>query len=459
MFNGARRETEHGPARNRNIPTILPPVFAEFVRCRLPDPAPRHVDTASAKLARVRLPLAIVSLCLLTIMLIAAWAHRFEAAPDVRASGVEHLTSTGTKPVGLRIGEDRIALTAGGRPRHATFTIPGAGVARHIHIHYQAETIGLERGDNPWDDGRLFIEWLSPDGKNRAFTSIHSARGDRKSPATAVVIHAPVDGAVPRLRLENLGKSGTYTITKLHITPARERAVWSIGRWALIAGFIAALAALVHNTKKPARWRGFAAASVWVFVAIHYVIPGPWDVARPFGVPLAFQEPATPDPEPVATAGSRAPSVPPTTSPSPTTPPAPRASDAPPQPEKKSAAPTPAPTPAGESDLGRLPDPDDFGLRIKRLMPVTRPLLHIALLFAPTLVFAWCVGIRRAFILGMLLSLSIEAAQILFGFGFGWDDVGDLIYNAVGIAAALWAHHKFARRVHSRLPVPLPEPA
>lgn len=370
---------------------------------------------------------AFVCFAILVALLVGMWAHQFAPLPGAVALGGGDLIATGTAAPGFHGDGGRLIMAAGGRPRHVAFTIPGTDGARNLHVRFQASAIDLVRGGNLWEDGRLFIEWRTPAGETLAFSPLNSARGTESGKPTSVVVHSPATGAQPLLRLENLGASGTYIVDQLEITPARERAVWSVGRWWLVVGFVVCIAMLGHNTKKPAPWRGLAAGIVWVLVAVNYVVPGPWETTRPFAVPFVF-------------------------SPEEKEPPA-------------AAQPTEAPVLKGgpnavvAAELGKLPDPDHLGLRLKRMLPSTRPLLHVALLFAPTLAIAWFVGTRRALVPGLLLSCSIEAAQVLFGFGFGWDDVGDLIFNGLGIAAALWAHHRFSRAIHSRLPVPFPEPA
>ncbi len=370
---------------------------------------------------------ASVCFAILVALLIGMWARQFAPLPGAVAVDGRELIAIGAAAPGFRRDGGRLMMEAGGRPRHVAFTIPGTDGARHLHVRFQASASGLERGAKLWEGGRLFIEWRTPAGETLAFSPLHSACGTETGRPTSVVVHAPAPGTRPLLRLENLGASGIYTVDEVAITPARERAVWSIGRWLLVVGFVACIATLGHNTKKPAPWRGLAAGIVWVLVAVNYVVPGPWETTRPFAVPLVFSA-AEKEPPAALSAG-------------------------------ESTGLQHGANAAGAAELGKLPDPDHLGLRLKRLLPSARPLLHIALLFAPMLAVAWFVGPRRALVLGLLLSCSIEAAQTLFGFGFGWDDVGDLIFNGLGIAAALWVHHKFGRVLHSRLPVPFPEPA
>ena len=97
--------------------------------------------------------------------------------------------------------------------------------------------------------------------------------------------------------------------------------------------------------------------------------------------------------------------------------------------------------------MGKIPDQGDFTLRLKHYAAKARSLLHIALLFGPTLLIACLVGKRPAWSLGVILALAVEAAQFAFGYGFDWVDVFDLACDATGIALALAVHHRLKRFV------------
>ena len=94
-------------------------------------------------------------------------------------------------------------------------------------------------------------------------------------------------------------------------------------------------------------------------------------------------------------------------------------------------------------------------LRVKHYASEVRPLLHALSLFAPTLLMACLIGRRRALSLVIFLPFAIESAQTAFGYGFGKDDVFDLFYDGIGIAAAIlvcgrlekWLPHRFASRI------------
>jgi len=372
----------------------------------------------------VRIIHALPLFCVLFGCLVAAWAHRFVPEDGASCITLDGLRFIGDEPGGVRTQRDGIAISATpGKPTSASFAIPAIGEPRVVFLRFHVVADAIEVGSNRWDDGRLFFEWIKND-EVVGISRITSAHGSKDEGIKTVAIESPVRGAVPILYFQNLGASGTFEIRMLEFVAARERKSWSLGKWLLAAGFLTVVAALVGGTKKPARWRGWVAAAVWMVVAVSYAFPGPWEVARPFITPFVFPE------APAFEAGAD-------------------------QEWRESAA-----TIENEEPLiDRLPPPTDIGLRLKLGLPWLRPLLHLALLFAPVLAMAWFVGARRAFWLGWALSLSIEAAQTLYGFGFGWDDVWDLLVNGIAISAAVWAHRKFATRLHARLPFPFPEPA
>ncbi len=367
---------------------------------------------------------ALPLLCILFGCLVAAWAHRFVPQDGASRITLEALELIGDKPETLRRESGGgIAISATpGKPASASFAIPEIGEPEIIFIRFHAVADSIEVGLERWDDGRLFFEWMR-NGEVVGISRIDSARGHKDQGIQSVAIEAPVSGAEPVLCFQNLGASGTYEIRMLELVAARESRAWSFGKWFLAVGVLAVVATFVGGTKKPAPWRGWVAAGVWMIVAAGYAFPGPWDVARSFMIPFAFPE------VPIMEAGA-----------------------------DQQWRETVTSVRPGESLMDRLPPPDDIGLRLKLWLPWLRPLLHLALLFAPVLAMAWFVGARRAFWLGWALSLSIEASQVLYGFGFGWDDVWDLIVNGIAIFAAVWAHRRFARRVHSLLPFPFPEP-
>lgn len=103
-------------------------------------------------------------------------------------------------------------------------------------------------------------------------------------------------------------------------------------------------------------------------------------------------------------------------------------------------------SPVALKAVGKIPDKGDFTLRLKLQAEKARSILHVILLFAPTLVSACLVGRKATVSLAIIVALCIEAAQFSFGFGFDRVDVFDLVWDATGIVIALAAHRYLKRK-------------
>lgn len=346
---------------------------------------------------------AALAFCALSALLVWVWAHRFEPATDALVAALP---------------EGGITLRAAARTTRATFSPPWDASPAWFFVRYRAEAVSLARGPEKWQDGRMFLEWRDEKDGPSVIKRIHSAAGDQDSGEVVIVISNPRPGSMPVLQVENLGLAGNYHVRHLEITPAVQRAHWRVLRVLLPLGFVLTIAALMGTPGRRAWWRSLVAGAIWVAAAYLYSVPGPWESTRPLARPFVF--PAAEDAgAPPLSAMSRM---------------------------DVAAA-------AAEGAPGKLPESSHIGLRIKKMLPALRPLLHVLVLFAPVLLIAFCVGGWRALWLGLALSFSIEAAQFLFGFGFGLDDADDLVFNTLGIAAALWARHKaalFRRRAELR---------
>ncbi len=360
--------------------------------------------------------------CLLSAALGVLWQSRFERSPEyptyrladlqplARPSpGVEWL-GPAAKPV-LRLRVD---------PEHprvvARLDFPEPMAVSLLHLRYAVAAKNLRPGQQIWEDGRGLIEWHSPNGgplwENDPFTS---ARHDQGFGITERVMrpdHAP---AIPALRFENLGKSGDLEITAIEATVLRERLQWKIGRWVLLGGWLAWAIAFIGPRGKAGSVRSGLAAAIWLVVAIYAVLPGPWKDIRSIGGPFQI------GPEITTISKPPAPSF---------------------KPAAKNAA---SLQPMVLESVGKVPVQGDFTLKVKHYLPTARPLLHMALFFGPTLLMASLAGRKSAGSLAILLALAMEGTEFAFGFGFGWDDVLDLIYNAVGIALALAAFNYLKR--------------
>jgi hypothetical protein len=87
--------------------------------------------------------------------------------------------------------------------------------------------------------------------------------------------------------------------------------------------------------------------------------------------------------------------------------------------------------------LGKLEVSGSLPLRLKYLWVKARSVLHALMLTAPVFFLAMLVGSRVALILGLAIATGIELSQVAFGYGFGVDDLLDLVCDTIGIALGI----------------------
>lgn len=322
---------------------------------------------------------------------------------------MDHMVEVGELPEELEREDGGMRIGAGASAR---FWVPGVDGAEFLIISYHTVARGIERGEHRWEDGRLMLEWWL-NGECVGHSPIRSAVGDdgfeEEMCVQRAAFQAPHAGAVPILRFEHLGVAGIYEMTVLQMVAARERALWRVGKWCLLMGWVLVIGMMLGG-KSRYRWFGsMIAAGIWVWVAVAYAFPGPWDSARPFAMDFAF--PGVPEFSAAVDA-------------------------------KRGGIDEAAWL--VDEGVGQL-QPNDIGLKLKLLGLWIRPFLHFALLFAPVLAMAWFVN-GKAFWLGWALSLTIEGSQVLYGFGFGWDDVWDLLVNGFSISAGMWVHREWSSK-------------
>lgn len=345
----------------------------------------------------------------------AMWNGRFERIPgapvwhlaDLRSApqlpGVEW-AGTPAHPV-LRVRVDAA------NPRVAArLVLPGAVPVEFLHVRFRMSSRGLTPGTETWEDGRLMVEWHPADGgAGWENDPIGSIRFDNHTEGNDLVIHPLRGPAVPALRLEHLGRVGEFEISDMEIKVIEERKSWKIGRWFLAASWLAWGFLFVRSWPGICRWRALCVSTIWLLMAIEFVVPGPWKILHP----LAGSFRMGPEAELAAMAERPSRLVP---------------GEAP---ATLSSAPIPA--------LGKIPYQGSFAMRVKLEISKARPLLHLLLLFAPALAFTFLVGRTPAAFLVILLALAIEAAETAFGYGFDGNDILDLIWDAGGITLGIWA--------------------
>jgi hypothetical protein len=293
--------------------------------------------------------------------------------------------------------------------------IPDASPVRFLHVSLGIRSEDLVRGDEDWEDGRLTIEWMANDGSSQS-DYLASIYDNRSHKIPSVVSHPRNAPAIPVLRVENRGRSGTVILEDLEIYPVQERSLWKYGRWLLITAWLlwAAGVAGAFGRAAPKAW---LAGCLWVAFGTQIVVPGPWHNDRPIGTTFHF---------------------------------------APPPNQKTPAVPIEKDAYLKVVPLADRPElQGSMLLKVKLAFKKLRPLLHFALFFAPCLIFLILVPRRRAVALAASLAISVEVAQFGFGFGFGWTDIFDLLTNAVGIFAAVkvygYLQRQWLRRKRAKL--------
>jgi hypothetical protein len=344
------------------------------------------------------------------------WQDRFERSPgfptirlaDLRSAirpspGVEWLGPAMHPRLRLRVdpGHPRIVATR--------LDFPGMQAIDLLHLRFQIAATNLTPGKQDWEDGRCIIEWHSPSG-GAAWENnpVGSARYTHLGDVEEWVTRPDQPPAIPALRVENLGTGGDFELSVFEATVVRETRIWKIGRWLVMAAWLAWAVAWIGT--KAGFVRPLLAATVWLVMGLYFVVPGPWKLYHSIGAPFPIGTEIISNHHPA------------------TSPPDHPSSSAPPV-----------------NSVGKIPDQGDFTLRLKHYAANARPLLHIFLLWGPTLLIACLVGVKPARSLAVILALSIEAAQIAFGYGFDWVDIIDLACDAAGIALALLVHRHLKR--------------
>jgi hypothetical protein len=378
------------------------------------------------------------------------WQNRFERDPEFRTVHLADLRKNAARVPGVEwLGPDsQPTLRLRAEPGHhsaivARMELPIRKPVDFLHLRFNATAKNLRIGKQVWADGRCIIEW-HPGGSGWEHDPFCSVRHNQHQNVTSWVARPNSSPAIPALRLENVGASGDLELTGFEATVVRERNLWKIGRWFLLAGWFAWVVASIQTVAKGKLVSCAVASFAWVLMGTYFAIPGPWKSLRPLGGAFQIGTEAIGAP-PVVT-----PETPPLSPPLvlPKSPPRPAAAPAVPVSPPPKVAPSVAeapPKPVVLKSVGRIPDQGDFTLRLKHYAENARPLLHIALFFVPVLLTTCLIGKRPARTLGIVFALSVEAAQFAFGYGFDWVDVFDLACDATGIVLALVVYQRLQR--------------
>lgn len=361
---------------------------------------------------RLILGFSVLALISITCLL---WAFRFERVEGLPDWGLEEIRAQVPDVPGLEWREttDGLSLRVSvspSRPKVAVrLVIPGMVSADFLHLRFRLSAMGLKPGGQVWEDGRLMVDWHSVLDPSKVETDpVGTIRDDIESDLQDIVVGSEHTSAIPALRVEHLGRSGEFTISGLKIEVIRERFAWRVGRWILCGLWWALAYSFIRSWPRIGCSRAAIAAGIWVLMGVHFVIPGPWKIQKPI-YPCFQLGPESREIHQVS-------------------------------PNRDSRATTTNPEPVSGllPPLAELPIQGSLFLKLKYTIQQARPLLHMLMLLGPMCVLSILVGIRPAFWLSSAIAVFIEMAQVAFGYGFGWDDIGDLLSDFTGIAAAAW---------------------
>lgn len=377
----------------------------------------------------MRLNLLLSAFVLLVALLLLCWKYRFEYASgsqvvslaDLRANQVGDLGAGGEWRGATDKPCLRLSMTGQTKSIVQRIRIPEIGLVQFLHVKFRLRGDGLVCGKEVWKDGRVMLEWYQPGIDAWKLQPLGTVRDNQSKVGDEFVVESTKGAAVPVLRLEHLGQAGAFELQELELREVCETALWRYGRWVLVVSWLAWGYAVVRSWKNISLFRALTASAVFVTMGIIAVVPGQWKIQRPLGVAFMIKE----NPQGVS----------------------PRV-DALNANEVEISAVSSFPNLShvdSQQPLGKIPVQGGLLLKAKHYLPALRPILHMLLIMAPTLVMAWLAGWRPALLLSVTLSAAIEIAQTAFGYGFDRTDVIDLVCDAIGIAAAMITYQLVAR--------------
>jgi hypothetical protein len=346
--------------------------------------------------------------CALSGLLCLMWASRYQRSAGLPTWRLADLRQSSPQIPGITwSGSEkspalRVSVLGPNLPVAARLVMPNMPAVEKIQLKFRLSADHLVPGNEEWEDGRFMIEWHSPDGKTCLGTDPVGSLScnEERGPENLVIERR--GAAIPTLRLEHLGREGSFELKDLEIQVLEERVQWVVGRWFLLFAWGLWAVSAVRTWPNITWTRAVAASAIWLLMATQFAVPGPWKIQRPLMIPFHFgEEPGT------------------------------RVTD--------SFKAQPSPMISGPLHaLGKMPAQGSLALRIKLKVKQARTFLHLLLLFVPSVLTILLVGRKPALLLMILLALGIELAQLAFGYGFDLIDVIDLICDALGIALAVF---------------------
>ena len=382
-----------------------------------------------------RLTVLTLILGLLLAVTFLLWQHRFKRVASLPGLSLSDLAGAATPVPGARWEgsglETELILEVDGEGTRVSqrLALDRLGRVDFLMADFQVEATGLVPGRNYWEDGRVVIEWRDPEG-NMDLDYLVSMRGTEIGRRSTLVSRPATRQASVALRVEHLGKSGAFRMVQGRFAAVEETAFWRYGRWLLFTGWLLWATAVAGWGNASGLVRPLFAAAAWTLIAHEVIFPGPWRAFRSLVAP--FEMGAEKEVSPAPNAGLPAKPA----HPAPVTTAGPSKSETPPWPvgPKKAAAPL--------ASVGKLPPERNLLLRLKYAIKGIRPLLHVILFFAPALFFALLVGRKRSLVMCAILAGGTELAQLLFGYGATWEDLGDVVMDGAGVGLAFLAYRK-----------------
>ncbi len=367
----------------------------------------------------MRCAILTVTFLVLSTTLFYAWQHRFEVMPKIpiaRFQEIRHFNVINPKVQWSgqeKYPELRLKVCAENQRVVERLALPGFSKIDWVRIRFHLAAENLVPNSEKWEDGRGMIEWHSTKGNRLCLNDpFGSVRYNQNKQKQEIILRPDEASAIPIIRFENLGKSGELVVKDLEVTALRETKYWKFSKWIIIAGWSSWVIYLIRGNWQGSLSRAAVASGLWVIMGIYFVIPGPWQGARPMGNYFLIQEveftPITQSELYHSTSF----------------------------------------TCLGRTNLtqvasvGKVPDRGDLILKIKNYAETIRPLLHGLLLFVPTLLIGLLVGLRPARSLAFIMAVAIESIEVIYGFGFDMLDAIDLLSNSLGIMIALFCIQK-----------------
>lgn len=384
-----------------------------------------------------------------------AWQYRFEALQDQPALTLAHTPREVMRvPTGVLKEEEGEGLRLDAAPEIPSleFRWKERPQARFAHVVVDASCDKVEIGKNRWDDARISLLWINAQGKLAAdYMPLWSGKGDEPRGSHDLVVPLDRQGTLPKIVIENRGGAGELHLYYLSFQPVAYRAGLPEATVLLVAAWLGWAAwGLRRWVMAGAAWpKILAGAGLWLAFAWLSTLPGPWlpyhSLFRPFPIPVVPAPPPQPTPPPVP--------VPvPVPQPTPTPTPGPVVAVNPAPPSNPAVTPSPAPV-NPPPPVAKPPQPlpsaaegpaEGVGGGPIRWMLARHPELkkysHLVGFSALAFALSLLAGSKRGMWPSLVLGALSEFYQWAFGFGFGWDDVLDLVLDtaSVMVGIALW---------------------